>query len=394
MTLDEDITIVGAGPYGLSIAAHLRAARKSYQLLGSALESWRTFMPQGMILKSEPFASNLWDPQRRFTVQRFFASRAVPYQPVGRPLPLSLFLEYADWFRRQAVGDPRDTRVEQLDRADGGFRLRLADGSSFTSRRVILATGHMAYRVVPPPLAELPEPLVLHSTRIGDVARYANRDVCIIGAGQSALETAALLHEAGARVRVLVRKPELQWNSPSKPRPLWKRVYAPDAGVGAGWRSMAISELPRVFRWYFPADKRHRFVRGSYGPAGAWWLRDRIEGRVEVLLNAQVQAAQAENDGVRLNMTGAQGSSELHADHIIACTGFRVDIDRIGYLDPVLRKDIAREVDGIPALDSQLETSVPGLFIVGIASAPVFGPIMRFMYGAKHAAPLLARRLA
>jgi thioredoxin reductase len=394
ITLDVDTTIVGAGPYGLSIAAHLRARGNHYELLGTPLESWRKFMPEGMVLKSEPFASNLWDPQRRFTLQRFFASRGAPYQPVGRPLPLTLFLEYADWFRQQAVGDPRDTRVVQLGRANGGFCLRLADGSSFTTRRVILATGHMAFRVVPPELAALAEPLVLHSTRIGDVASYANRDVCVIGAGQSALETAALLCEAGARVRVLVRKPQVEWNSPSKPRPLWKRMYAPDAGVGAGWKSMAISELPRVFRWYFPADKRHRFVRGSYGPSGAWWLRDRIEGRLEFTLNAQVQSAQAERDGVQLVMAGPKGTSELHADHVIACTGFRVDIDQIGYLEPALRKDIVREAAGIPALNSHFESSIPGLFIVGVASAPVFGPIMRFMYGAKHAAPVLMRRLA
>lgn len=390
--MDEDNTIIGAGPYGLSIAAHLRAHRKSHVLLGSPLESWRAFMPRGMVLKSEPFASNLWDPQRRYTLQRFFASRNVPYQPVGRPLPLSLFLEYADWFRQQAVGESKDTRVVQLGRANGGFCLRLADGTSFTSRRVILATGHMAFCRVPPELAAA-EPLVLHSTRIGDVATYANRDVCVVGAGQSALETAALLHEAGARVRVLVRKPQVEWNSPSKPRPLWSRVLAPDAGVGAGWKSTAISELPRVFRWYFPADQRHRFVRGSYGPAGAWWLRDRIEGRLEFLLGSQVQTVAAEKDGVQFTVSGPQGTFDSRADHIIACTGFRVNIDQLDYLEPALRKEIACEAEGIPALDSRFESSVSGLFIVGVASAPVFGPIMRFMYGAKHTAPLVTRRL-
>lgn len=351
-------------------------------------------MPRGMVLKSEPFASNLWDPQRRFTLQRFLASRGAPYQRVGRPLPLSLFLEYADWFRRQAVGEPRDTRVVQLGRTSGGFSLRLADGSSFTSRRVILATGHMAFRLVPPELAALPEPLALHSSHIRDVAGYADRDVCLIGAGQSSLETAALLHEAGARVRVLVREPLVAWNSPSKPRPLWKRMCSPDAGVGAGWQSVAISELPRVFRWYFPAEKRHRFVSRAYGPSGAWWLRDRIEGRLEVALSTRVKAAEADRGRVRLVIAGPQGTSEMHADHVVAGTGFRVDIDRLDYLEPGLRRDIAREAQGIPALDSHFESSVAGLFIVGIASAPVFGPIMRFMYGAKHVAPVLSRRLA
>ena len=255
--MDVETTIVGAGPYGLSIAAHLRAARVPYQLLGSPMESWRTFMPEGMILKSERFASNLWDAQRRFSLKRYCEAHGLPWQPVGSPLSLALFLQYAQWFQQNAVGDPRDVRLTRLRRIAGGFDLKISDGSSFTSRRVVLATGHMAFRMLPPELASLPEPSVLHSARIGDVKSYAGRDVCIVGAGQSALETAAILHENGARVRMLVRRERLEWNAPSKPRPLLQRIRSPDAGVASGWKSLAISELPRVFRWYLPPERRH-----------------------------------------------------------------------------------------------------------------------------------------
>jgi len=204
--LDLETTIIGAGPYALSIAAYLRASRLPFEVIGTPLETWRSFMPQGMVLKSERFASNLWDPRRRYTLQRYLEARGMPYEPIGSPLSLALFLEYADWFRQQAVGEPRNVKVTQLRRMPGGFGLQLADGASFSSRRVVLATGLMAFRVVPPEVAALPEPLVMHSTRIGDVKRYAGRDICIIGAGQSALETAAILHENGARVRLLVRR--------------------------------------------------------------------------------------------------------------------------------------------------------------------------------------------
>jgi thioredoxin reductase len=393
--MDVDTTIVGAGPYGLSIAAHLRAAGQPFELLGTPLESWRRFMPDGMLLKSERFASNLWDPKRRYTLRRYCESRGLPWQPVGSPLSLALFLEYAEWFREQAVGEPRDLRVTKLRRVRGGFAVQLADGASFTSRQVVLATGHMAFRVAPPELSHLPEPFVMHSTRIGDVRSYAGREVCVIGAGQSALETAALLHENGARVRVLVRRDRLEWNAPSKPRPLLARMLEPDAGVATGWKSVAVSELPRVFRWYFPPHKRHRFVAGSYGPSGSWWLRERVAGRVIVMLGTRiVSAAAADGGGVRLRVQGPGAASELRADHVVAATGFRIDMDRLDYLDPALAKSITREIDGIPALDSRWETSVPGLFMVGVASAPVFGPIMRFMFGAKHVAPVLARRLS
>ena len=393
MSVDHGTTIVGAGPYGLSIAAHLRASGLPFELLGTPLESWRRFMPQGMLLKSERFASNLWDPQRRYTLRRYSEGRRLPYQAVGSPLSLELFLEYAEWFRQQTAVEPRDLKVSQLRRVLGGFGVQLTDGTSFTSRRVILATGHMAFRLLPSELANLPEPLALHSTRIGDVGRYAGRDVCVIGAGQSALETAALLSENGAHVRVLVRGKQIEWNAPSKPRPLLARILEPDAGIASGWKSLAVSELPRVFRWYFPPERRHRFVKGSYGPSGSWWLRERVEGRIAVLLRSRVLSAEAGERGVRLQLQGPAGTDVIDTQHVVAATGFRIDIDRLEYLESSLARSIAREAAGIPALDSRFETSVPGLFIVGVASAPVFGPIMRFMYGAKHVAPVLAHRL-
>jgi thioredoxin reductase len=391
--LDLDTAIVGAGPYGLSIAAHLRAAKRPFEIFGTPLESWRTFMPQGMILKSERFASNLWDPARSYTLQRYSVNHRVPYQAVGSPLSLELFLQYADWFRRQAVGEIHDAKVVRLDRRAGGFELTFADGSRLTSRRVVLATGHMAFRTLPSQLSELPEPLVLHSTRMGDVKAYAGRDVTIIGAGQSALESAALLHEAGARVRLLARISRLEWNARSRPRPLRQRILAPDAGVASGWKSFAVSELPRVFRWYFPAAKRHRFVAGSYGPSGAWWLRDRVDGRIDTWLDTELESAAAVDGGVRLRVRRAGTPHEVRTDHVITATGFEVDIDRLEYLEPALRASLARETGGIPALSSNFESSIPGLFMVGVASSPAFGPIMRFMYGAKHAAPALTRRL-
>jgi FAD-dependent urate hydroxylase len=393
VSVDHETIIVGAGPYGLSIAAHLHECGLPFELFGTLLESWRRFMPQGMLLKSERFASNLWDPRRRFTLRRYLETRRLPYRPVGDPLSLEHFLEYAEWFRQQTAVEPRDVRASEVRRVNGGFGVKLADGTVFTSRRVVIATGPMAFRRLPPQLAALPEPRVLHSTRIGDVRSYSGRDVCVIGAGQSALETAALMHESGARVRILVRENQIEWNSPSKPRPLLQRIFTPDAGVASGWKAVAVSELPRVFRWWFPPERRHWFVARSYGPSGSWWLRARLEGHVEVLLRSRVLSAKPAGERVQLEVETPAGMSVFETQHVVAATGFQVDIDRLEYLETSLVQSIAREGPGIPALDSGFETSVPGLFIVGAASAPVFGPIMRFMYGAKHAAPVLTRRL-
>jgi thioredoxin reductase len=359
------------------------------------MESWRRYMPEGMILKSERFASNLWDPERRFTLERYSKEMNLPYRPVGDPLPIELFLEYAAWFRAHAVGECRDVRITSIRRKGNDFSMTLADGSVFTSRRVVLATGYMAFSKTPQQLSHIPEPLLVHSSRMAAVADYAGRHITIIGAGQSALETAALLNEAGARVLILVRKGRVEWNPPSQPRSLSQRVIAPDGALAPGWSAVALSEFPRAFRRCFSPDKRHRFVANSYRSSGSWWLRSRLVNKVELRLNSEIESARVVGNRLCVVSRGPQGREGFVTDHIIAGTGFEVDIDRLDYLDPSLCQSIAREGrGGIPALSSRFETSIPGLFIVGAASSPIFGPIMRFMYGAKHVGPLLTQYLA
>jgi FAD-dependent urate hydroxylase len=390
---DAETVILGAGPYGLSIAAHMKARKLPFEILGTPLETWRAYMPDNMVLRSEPFASNLWDPRRKYTLKQFSAEKKTHYQPICNPIPIREFLDYTEWFRQGAVGEVRDAKVQRLRRNSHNFILDLTDGSTVKARRVVVATGLMPFRHVPPEYSHLAAPLCMHSSMLGDLKRYSGRDCTIIGAGQSALETAALLSEAGARVRIIARKDQLSWNTkPSAHRTLIDWICRPEAGICAGWSCWAVSELPRVFRWLFPAEKRHRFVASRYGPAGAWWLRERVEGKIELLLGHKIRQAEDAAGRVRLVVEGPDGPAEILTDHLIAATGFKTDLDRLEYLDPELKKNIKRE-SYAPLLDASFETSVPNLFFVGILSAPTFGPVMRFMFGAKHTAPILASRL-
>lgn len=394
-----DTVIVGAGPYGLSIAAHLKEAGIPYKVFGTPMESWRTFMPVGMVLKSEQFASNLWDPKRKYTLKKYCELKGIPYQAHGKPLANSLFLEYANWFKENAVGETTDVKVTHVaqgsKRYSDGFTVKLANGETVECRQVILATGHMAFQQIPTEFSSLKAPQFYHAALLHQLDEFKGRDVTIIGAGQSALETAALMNEAGARVRILVRQPELVWNPPSTDvnRSTFEKMLKPEAGLGAGWRIVAICELPRVFRFLFPAEKRHRFVAKSWGPSGAAWLKNRVLDKVEIQKGTKVLSTSMVDGRVLLKTESLDASkSEIMTDHVIAGTGYKVDLDRVAYIDADLKKKIAREGNA-PALDSRFETSVPGLFIVGIASSPTFGPVMRFMFGAKHAGPILVRRL-
>lgn len=389
MTSIETV-IVGAGPYGLSIAAHLRAAGKPFRIIGQPMESWRRHMPFGMYLKSECFASNLWDPDRKLTYEKFCAATGRRYQAMGRPLPLDEFVEYASWFQKNGVPNVEDLWLDRLDQSADGFVLTLSDGQVWQADRVVLATGHAAYRRIPEIFAGLPDGRVLHTFDINDPKEFAGEDITVIGGGQGSLETAALLHEAGARVRIFVRDRVVGFNRPARTdRSIVETILKPEAGLSAGWRSLFYSELPALFR-RLPAAVRSRTLRSTFGPAGSWWLRPRIEGHVDLLTNHEIVGVSDAGDSLALEVETPGGIAKFRTDRIVSGTGFQPDLEKLTFLSPALRKAITT-VDGSPLLDGRFQSSVRGLHFVGIASAQSFGPVMRFMYGAKHAAQELAK---
>jgi len=384
--------IVGAGPYGLSIAAHFRAAGIESLILGQPMASWRNNMPLGMILRSEPFASNLSDPQGFYTLERFYAARGMAYRPIGNPLAIADFLEYARWFQQQTRIEVADATLIDLRQADNGFEVALADGGVIWARRVILATGYLPFRRIPPVLDGLPRELMSHSSEHRDLARFAGRDVTIVGCGQSALELAVMLHEQGANVRLLARADRVEWGSdPNLSRSMLRRVCYPDAGLGPGWRSVIVSELPKIFR-RLPLRTRHDYVARSWGPAGAWWLSERARGRFPLLTSHTIAHAVERGGKLVLAVRNPEKTVTFETDHVIAATGYRVDLDRIQYLSAGLRAKI-KTYEGVPVLDRALQSSIAGLHFVGVASAQSFGPVMRFVYGAKHAAAFLTANL-
>ena len=381
--------VVGAGPYGLSIAAHFRAHNIETLVIGRPMASWRENMPVGMALKSEIFASNLSDPLRQHTLENFYRARGLAYRPVGDPLSIATFIDYADWFTKHSVPEVRDVELQSLRRSKGGFELGLSDGSVVRTKRVILAVGHVAFQSIPSDLGALPRDLLTHTCQHSDLTKFSGKDVTIIGRGQSGLETAALLHELGASVRILVRAPRVEWNSdPNAARSLISRLRRPEAGLGAGWYSLGISELPTWFH-RLPLATRDRIFRTSWGPSGAWWLKDRVVGKIPVLTSHAISQAVEKNGKLKITVQNPGGTSSFETDHIIAATGYKVDLGNLKFLGNELRSGI-RTHDGSPRLNAVFESSVPNLHFVGLASAQSFGPVMRFVYGAKHASRILA----
>jgi thioredoxin reductase len=387
------VTIIGAGPYGLSIAAHLRALGIPFRILGKAMESWSSRMPKGMLLKSEGFASSLQDPGG-YTLKAFCESRSLPYGDIGVPIPVETMVAYGRSFQERLVPNLEERNVTTVEPVPTGFLLRLEDGESFTTSRLVVAVGFNYFSYVPPVLSHLPPELLSHSSQVLEMSQFKGRRVTVAGAGSSALDLSALLHEAGAEVQLLARRSSIVFNSvPATRRSLYDRVRYPMSQLGAGWKVRFYDSSPMLFR-YLPPEIRLGIIKRTLGPAGGWQMRQRVEGHVSMLLGCCVERAVVRDGRVHLSFCNELGAnSDLVTDHVIAATGYQVDCRRFSFLSETIRSGLRTE-NLSPVLSQNFESSIPGLYFVGLSATTCFGPVMRFVAGAKYTAPHLAKHLS
>src|SRR5215470_3657544 len=291
MTPSTDVAIIGAGPYGLSIAAHLRARGVEHRIIGKPMKYWLEQMPKDMLLKSEGFASNIDDPDDHFTLERFCGEHGIAYANLGLPVRLDTFSAYGLAFQKKIVPQLEDEHLVALRRHASGFSLQLSSGASFTARRVLLATGIGHFSHIPEELTHLPSEALSHSSEHRDLDQFKDRDVVVIGGGASAVDLAALLHETGAKVHLVARR-ELAIHSKMRlPRPVWQRVRHPMSTIGPSWRARFFTDVPGLFR-YLPPARRLRIVKNFLGPAAGWFMKQRIE-RVPLLLGYDCHKAES-----------------------------------------------------------------------------------------------------
>lgn len=384
----EDVVIVGAGPYGLSVAAYLRAAGIRPRVFGRTMGYWRESMPEGMQLRSAWSAASIGSPGGRLSIDRFERETG---RRLERPVDLREFLDYGEWFARHAAPDADPRRVTAVRGAPGGFALTLEDGEELAAYRVVMATGLEGNAHVPPEFARLRGELVRHASQLRRPADLAGRRVAVIGGGQSAIETGALLHETGAEVEILVRASTIHWLARAAAirrwtGPLKRLLYAPnDVGPpGVSW----IVAKPGLYR-RFPTRWRRRMCERCIRPAASHWLIPRTRDVPITLGRAVVAAAPARRGGVELRLNDGTART---VDTIVLGTGYRFDVRAHPLLDSDLVEMLER-VDGAPALDSGFQSSVPGLYFTGALATPSFGPTMRFVSGTWATGPAAARHI-
>ena len=386
-----DVVILGAGPYGLSIAAHLNPLSVSYRIFGRPMQSWKSNMPKGMLLKSDGFASRLYDPEGAFTLSHYCAETSQPYADVGIPVPVDTFTEYGIEFQKRMVPSLEQVELTSVKSVPQGFELTTESGERFLARKVVVAAGITHFGWLPSELAALPRELATHSSNYGDLSHFKGRKVAVIGAGSSAVDVAVILRDIGAEPVIVTRAPGIAFhNPPNEPRPLIERITKPRSGLGLGWRSRLCTDAPLLFH-AMPQGLRFRAVKRHLGPAPGWFVREKAAS-IPTHLGVELRNADVRGEKVHLTLTNGSGSSNLVVDHVIGGTGYRVALERLRFLDDELRKKI-RTAEDTPVLNTHFESSIPGLYFVGVASANSFGPLARFAYGAMYTARRISKHL-
>ncbi len=343
-------------------------------------------------LKSYCFGTNISAPTEGFSFADYSRPRGLE---TFEPCSIENFSAYGHWFQQRNVPWVEPVDVTLVTRQTNGFSVTLANEERFTASHVVVAIGLAGFDHMPRVLTALSPDLVTHTSRIGSFAAYKGRNIAIVGAGQSALEAAALLHEAGARPKLLVREKKIVWHHRiSIKRNIWRRLRSPISGLGSGPTAWALTHLPGAMH-RMPVALRTRFVRDHLPAEGAWWLRGRVENRVPVHLGTTVVGASetAGRVSLRLHEKSTENEHSLVVDHVIAGTGYVIDVERLGFLQRELRGAIVRQ-ERAPALNAGFETSVRGLHFIGPASSMSFGALFRFVVGTHYSAGAVSAGLA
>jgi FAD-dependent urate hydroxylase len=387
------VAIIGAGPYGLSLAAHFSALNIKHRIFGRPMQFWSQIADAAdrRYLKSYCFGTNISAPTPGSSFADYNQPRGLE---TFEPCSMANFAAYGLWFQEKNVPWAEPVDVAHVAKHTQGFMVTLTNGERVAASEVIVATGLSCFAYVPSALAALPPRLFAHTGAITSFNTFAGRSVAVVGAGQSALEAAALLHEAGARPELLVREKRILWHRRvSQQRSLWRRIRSPISGLGTGPKGWALTRFPGAMH-RFPERFRTRFVKTHLPAEGAWWLRERFENSVPVRFQTAIAEASEVDGRAALKLISMKDGSlsRIEFDFVIAGCGYDINVDRLCFLDPALRSEI-RRIERSPKLNCSFESSVPGLTFVGSSSAMSFGPLFRFVIGAEYTARTISARL-
>ncbi len=370
------LLVIGAGPYALSTAALARERGIGSVVLGRPMGFWRENMPEGMFLRSGPD----WhlDGAAVHTLEAYLEEQGIRPGEAD-PIPIGVFLDYADWFKRAKGIEVREEFVDTLVKADGRFEATLRSGERIRADAVVAAPGIRHYASVPGWASSLPPGLAAHTCDLVRFDDMAGARVLVIGGRQSAYEWAALSREHGAARIDIVHRHDI----PRFERVSWKFVDAhveQTLAVRGYWRNLPKSEQDAVARRFWEVGRLT--LEYWLTPRLAWDGIHRWPG-TEV-----VEVTPVGDDELRVLLSNGTG---LAVDRVVFGSGYRADLTKVPYLADVLKH--VKVSNGFPVLDEAFQTSLDGLYVTGFSATQDFGPFFGFVKGSPAAATLIVRDL-
>jgi FAD-dependent urate hydroxylase len=370
------LLVVGAGPYGLAVAAQARERGIETVIVGRPLGFWTDHMPAGMYLRS----GIDWhlDASDVHTFEAFVHDRGLSSADVD-PIPIAVFIEYATWFQRQKGLVVRDRFVTTLEQRNGGFVATFEDGSQIAAERVVAAPGNQYFAHVPEWAAALPPGIGSHTCDLVRFEEATGQRVLVVGGRQSAYEWAALLGEHGAERVDIVHRHEV----PRFERVSWKFVdeyVDATVRVAGWWRSLSRADQDKISRKFWEVGRLTL----------EWWLTPRLRGeRVHLWPNSHVVDITTESDATAVTLSSGD---RLGVDRLVFATGYQAELANVPYLRPMISD--MQIVDGFPVLDENFQSTISGLYVTGFAASRDFGPFFGFTKACPAAATLIVEALS
>jgi cation diffusion facilitator CzcD-associated flavoprotein CzcO len=377
MLTTTSLLVIGAGPYALSTAAFARQHGIETVVAGRPMDFWREHMPAGMFLRSGPD----WhlDAAAVHTLEAYLEERAIAPVDVD-PLPIGLFLEYAEWFRKAKGIEPREDLVADLTKPDGRFVAVLDSGDRIAADAVVAAPGICHFTNLPAWARSVPPGRAAHTCDLVRFEELSGARVLIVGGRQSAYEWAALLAEHGAERIDLVHRHDV----PRFERVSWQFVDSyveATMRVRGWWRTLPRTEQDAIARRFWEVGRRTL----------EYWLTPRLASRsIHRWPGTEVVQVDATAPGGELKVRLSNGE-RLPVDKVIFACGYRADLPRVPYLAGVL--DRTQMADGFPVLDEAFGTSLSGLYLPGFPATRDFGPFFGFVKATPAAATLIVQDL-